>query len=575
MRVGDSSSSSSGAAAAAAAAAAERYRLSFGGRLGARRRVFARLAPHHGTELAVAGGGRSTIDYAPGNNGGASDGASSDGGAGDDDNDDGLLGGTADQYFEAQMRMLPQTPPRDRAGFSDSDSSSDSGSESDSGSGSGSDRGAAPAGSVGGEWHAEQALAQFAQAQRLQFLESQWPGSTSGRSTSAGAALAMAALHRPQIAPRVPPARHGPGASHGVAMATAAPPPLFPSNDVDSYWYNQPDAGDAAPGARPAGLRRPGHLPSIPRNPAAEQSRAAMLEVLRTRHLFALGAEKPDTPDDDDSCDSDSDSAAGGGGGPRAARARRLPGRRARRLGAQADARLERWLERYTVEVRDLGCALLRPGIRLSGIQKITPQGGGCVRPVGAGAEARVHPPPPPPATAPGIEQWDVQVEIQSVDMARGYVAGLMKAINVPRLPEAVVTCWEGEIVDFVNHMPLTAKWQAARSDDLRHWSLFAPVHAHQEGFLHDWPKSMRGRRMPQLLEDYILMRWKETSFVNVKASETGLTIEGFYYVCMNRRTGSLEGVYFDPSTQPYQRLALSVESGRRGGMSFASAECC
>ncbi|KAJ2161868.1 hypothetical protein GGF46_001176 [Coemansia sp. RSA 552] len=63
-------------------------------------------------------------------------------------------------------------------------------------------------------------------------------------------------------------------------------------------------------------------------------------------------------------------------------------------------------------------------------------------------------------------------------------------------------------------------------------------------------------------------------SFVNTQPSETGLTIEGFYYVCMDRRTGCIEGVYFDPSTQPYQRLALDVDGGSQG-MTFASAECC
>ncbi|KAJ2757907.1 hypothetical protein IWQ57_006971, partial [Coemansia nantahalensis] len=97
-------------------------------------------------------------------------------------------------------------------------------------------------------------------------------------------------------------------------------------------------------------------------------------------------------------------------------------------------------------------------------------------------------------AVSPSIDQWDVQVEIQTVDMARGRVTGLMKAINVPRLPKTVVTYWEGEVIDFVNYMPQTDKWRASCSDDMCHWSL-----------------------------------------------ETGLTIEGFYYVCMDRQTGSLE----------------------------------
>ena len=38
-----------------------------------------------------------------------------------------------------------------------------------------------------------------------------------------------------------------------------------------------------------------------------------------------------------------------------------------------------------------------------------------------------------------------------------------------------------------------------------------------------------------------------------------GLTIAGFYYVCLERASGRIEGFYFDPSSTPFQRLDLQA----------------
>ncbi|KAJ8105518.1 hypothetical protein OPT61_g10128 [Boeremia exigua] len=49
--------------------------------------------------------------------------------------------------------------------------------------------------------------------------------------------------------------------------------------------------------------------------------------------------------------------------------------------------------------------------------------------------------------------------------------------------------------------------------------------------------------------------------------SGCGLTISGFYYVCLRRSDGRVEGLYYDPMSSPYQCLIL--ESQGRG--SFGS----
>ncbi|KAI4715170.1 hypothetical protein J4E89_000857 [Alternaria sp. Ai002NY15] len=52
--------------------------------------------------------------------------------------------------------------------------------------------------------------------------------------------------------------------------------------------------------------------------------------------------------------------------------------------------------------------------------------------------------------------------------------------------------------------------------------------------------------------------------------SGCGLTISGFYYVALDRRSGMLEGLYYDPQSSPYQCLKLeSVNGGLRTAWSF------
>ncbi|KAJ2290435.1 hypothetical protein IW139_004900, partial [Coemansia sp. RSA 353] len=135
MRLGSNSSNdNSGRAGAAGVWPAERYHLSFSSRdsasrVGSRRRVFARLAPHTAdlTEDGQAHEVRLTAEA-------AAEAASAAVGIMDARVEDrrAFMDGdvNADQYFDMQM-MLPPTPPRRRA--TDSDMDMDSASDSDPG----------------------------------------------------------------------------------------------------------------------------------------------------------------------------------------------------------------------------------------------------------------------------------------------------------------------------------------------------------------------------------------------------------------------------------------------------------
>ncbi|USP78299.1 hypothetical protein yc1106_05573 [Curvularia clavata] len=54
--------------------------------------------------------------------------------------------------------------------------------------------------------------------------------------------------------------------------------------------------------------------------------------------------------------------------------------------------------------------------------------------------------------------------------------------------------------------------------------------------------------------------------------SGCGLTISGFYYVALNRTSGKLEGLYYDPQSSPYQCLKLeSVRGGLRSQYDYTT----
>lgn len=104
-----------------------------------------------------------------------------------------------------------------------------------------------------------------------------------------------------------------------------------------------------------------------------------------------------------------------------------------------------------------------------------------------------------------------------------------------------------------------------------------------------------------KLGKQWVLMRWKERCFVSPAESSTssdptqtvfttssitslassglspglggqgstswGLTISGFYYIALNRVTGEIDGLYYDPGSQPYQALRMIPEGTSMQGV--------
>lgn len=164
-------------------------------------------------------------------------------------------------------------------------------------------------------------------------------------------------------------------------------------------------------------------------------------------------------------------------------------------------------------------------------------------------------------------EAWNVKVRVQGCDMERGYVCGVMEALNVPTAESKVMTFWEGEVVDNVNHNFYTSKWGADRESDIKHWNKFPHFAKLRESVHRDGGRDADLSELP-----CIFMRWKEKFFVNV-GPDCGLTIAGFYYICLVRSSGEVKGYYFDPSSSPYQKLELRASYEDCQGKGFPTYE--
>lgn len=69
-------------------------------------------------------------------------------------------------------------------------------------------------------------------------------------------------------------------------------------------------------------------------------------------------------------------------------------------------------------------------------------------------------------------------------------------------------------------------------------------------------------------------MRLKERFFIT-SSEDTGLTIAGWYYVELSRRTGEITGYYYDSSSSPFQRMVLHPQQDPDRGQSFGRYELC
>ncbi|POW01129.1 hypothetical protein PSHT_12716 [Puccinia striiformis] len=200
--------------------------------------------------------------------------------------------------------------------------------------------------------------------------------------------------------------------------------------------------------------------------------------------------------------------------------------------------------------------------------------------------------------------EWTVRVTIIHSDHRTGKLSGMMQADglfnNLNKTQDQhtsseaklssttmIITAWEGETInlkksahelwtnqsedeendfkirDFDTSRSNSTKrtnsifGKTSHSNDLIYWSKTkAFIHFKSIDNIFD-TLSNDADFVENLNDQFVLMRWKETNFVNCDSTQSGLSIQGFYYVCLEKRTGIIEAFYYDPASLPYQKLSL------------------
>jgi len=155
---------------------------------------------------------------------------------------------------------------------------------------------------------------------------------------------------------------------------------------------------------------------------------------------------------------------------------------------------------------------------------------------------------------------YEVEVQIQHVDMAESFLCGYLKIQGLTDDHPTLTTYFEGEIIGskytFQTKHP---EWGSTDKVDMQHWGRFPA-----------WrplTKSAKTRQeyafMDFATSEHIFMRWKEYFLVPDHRVRTisGASFEGFYYICFNQCTGTINGIYFHAKSEKYVIYPLSLYS--------------
>lgn len=101
----------------------------------------------------------------------------------------------------------------------------------------------------------------------------------------------------------------------------------------------------------------------------------------------------------------------------------------------------------------------------------------------------------------------------------------------------------------------LTRKWDADEDVDRKHWGKFKPFYKYAKNFNSD---DFDYEALDN--SDYVFMRWKEQFLVpdHTIKDISGASFAGFYYICFQKSTATIEGYYYHRSSEWYQSLNLN-----------------
>lgn len=160
---------------------------------------------------------------------------------------------------------------------------------------------------------------------------------------------------------------------------------------------------------------------------------------------------------------------------------------------------------------------------------------------------------------------WPVTVTIDTLSLSAMTLSGTMSASRIrdkrsPTGESSSTTHFEGEIIDFETHTFETENFESEGLEtDAMYWSRIGPFRGMKDA---EVARCLLSREWVEenLVRRWILMRWKERSFIPPTPSPNpgGISIRGFYYIALHRQTGLVDGSYGNhPESQPFQRLRM------------------
>ncbi|XP_064478654.1 glucose-induced degradation protein 4 homolog [Ornithodoros turicata] len=149
---------------------------------------------------------------------------------------------------------------------------------------------------------------------------------------------------------------------------------------------------------------------------------------------------------------------------------------------------------------------------------------------------------------------YDVEVVLQHVDETNSYLCGYLKIKGLTEEYPTLTTFFDGEIISG-KYPFLTRKWDADEEVDKKHWSKFLSFYQYAKTFNSD---SFNYTELQST--DYVFMRWKEHFLVpdHTIKDINGASFAGFYYICFQKSTATIEGYYYHRSSEWYQSLTLT-----------------
>ncbi|XP_075256071.1 glucose-induced degradation protein 4 homolog [Convolutriloba macropyga] len=159
-------------------------------------------------------------------------------------------------------------------------------------------------------------------------------------------------------------------------------------------------------------------------------------------------------------------------------------------------------------------------------------------------------------------QRCPVEVVFESIDYDSFTLCGRLTICNLHPEPNSeTTTFFQGEII-CEKHPFLTRKWEADYDIDQIHWSKFTKHFKQFETTFNDDDFDYN----KLINADAIFMRWKELFIIpksNPNSKESELcSFSGFYYICLEKSSGTIEGFYFqkNPQDNGFQNLKLEFQ---------------